>query len=486
MRNRAISLTMAAMLLMAMLASCAEGTASDTNDTPTDTAAWESSETLDGRFAVDDELGSYDFEEYTFRIATCDGRTPHYFIEEAEGDVVNDAVYERNRTVEERFNCQIRVINDSGHRETALVTNSIAAGEDSVDLVCWHVMVLGGYAANDLFMNWYDVPAVNFEKPWWSDSNAEHLTHEGFCPMAIGDLSLSALANTYCVYYNKTRGEDYAIPDVYEVVNNGEWTFDWLVQTAKDIYQDLNGGNEADDDDWYGFVSDCQSNVCTYLWAFDNPIYTREKDELVFSMDIGKAADIAEKLLNSFEVNPGLRLGQPEVYNYGMKMFGEGKALFANGVIGASLGSLRDFEDDYAILPYPKWNDEQEEYYTSVDGSYQVMAVPVTVSDPERVGVITEALCAESYKRVVPAYYDVALKLKGARDEQSIEMLDKIVESRVFDFGFVYDNWKGAAFIMQELMKQRSADFASYWASAESAIMAHYEELIAYFENAGE
>lgn len=62
-------------------------------------------------------------------------------------------------------------------------------------------------------------------------------------------------------------------------------------------------------------------------------------------------------------------------------------------------------------------------------------------------------------------------------------MLDKIVESRVFDFGFIYDNWLGAAFTMQELMLQQSADFASYWASRESAVKAHYDSVIEYFAN---
>jgi len=118
-----------------------------------------------------------------------------------------------------------------------------------------------------------------------------------------------------------------------------------------------------------------------------------------------------------------------------------------------------------------------------VDGSHQVMAVPITVSNTELIGVITEALCAESYKKVVPAYYDVALKFKGTRDEESIAMLDMIVNSRVFDFGYVYDAWSGAAFIIQNLVDQNNPNVASYWAKYEKSIMKHYESVIEYFEN---
>lgn len=478
-------MSLAVLLLIAQLAACGEGvTSTDTTAAGGDSTA--PAETTDGpvdRNAIDDELGDYDFDGYEFRIATCNGNTKYYYMEESTGDVVNDAVYKRNRTVEERFNCKITVINDSGHRETGIFTNSIAANEDAIDLICWQAMVFGGFVTTGYFMNWYDLPKVNFDKPWWSESNINHLTYGEFCPVAIGDFALSALTNTYCVFYNKNRGLDYQIPDMYEVVNNGEWTFDYLINTTKDVFEDLNGNNEADEEDFFGFISDTQSNVCTYLWAFDNPIYTRNGDELVFSLDLEKTASIAEKLLNAFTVNDGIYLGKAGAFGHGSERFSASKALFANGCIGDALSRMRDLDDDYAILPYPKWDENQKDYYTMVDGGHQVMAVPVTVSDTEKVGVIIEALCAESYKTVVPAYYDVALKLKGTRDDESIEMLDKIVDSRVFDFGFIYDNWLGAAFIMQELMLKKTSDFASYWASKESSIMAHYEKVIEYFAN---
>ncbi len=481
MKNRIVSLMLAAMMFIAALSSCGERTPADTARASDDTAAPESTEVLDERLAADDELGSYDFDAYTFRIVTSDNHTKHYFVEESDGDVVNDALFKRNQTVEERFNCEIRVISDTGFRETAIFTNSIAAAEDAVDLICWQAIGLGGYVTGDLFMNWYDIPGVNFEKPWWSDSNIEHLTFGDYCPIAIGDLMLSALGGTYCVYYNKTRGLDYGIPDMYEVVNDGKWTFDYLIAAAKDICKDLNGNSSADEGDYFGFASDTYSNINAYMWAFDNPIYTKDKEELVFSLNVEKSAAIAEKLVNAFTVNPGFSVGPMDVFNYGIDLFARRQALFANGCIGHSLSKLRDLEDDYAILPYPKWDENQEDYYTMVDGSHQVMAVPVTVSDPEKIGVIVEALCAESYKQVVPAYYDVALKLKGARDDESIEMLDRIVASRVFDFGYIYDNWQGASFILQELVWSRSADFASLWASRESAIRAHYDSVIDYF-----
>lgn len=485
MRKTTFSRNAAVLLLISLLASCGESTAS------VDTTAVSGGETTEpavetdtpeGRLGIDDELGEYDFGGYEFRIVTSDNNTKFYYLEETTGDVVDDAIYARNRTVEERFNCKIKVISDTGHRETDIITTTVAAGEDAIDLICWMVIVLGGNVTNDYFMNWYDIPKINFDKPWWSASNVEHLTYGDYCPIAIGDFVVSAFSHTYCMFYNKTKGLDYNIPDVYETVNNGDWTFDYVINTAKDIYQDLNGNNAIDDADFFGLTSDNGSNANAYMWSFNNPIYKKNKDILEFSMNVEKTASIAEKLLNTFTVNSGFRFGAAGKFDYGVDMFALSRSVFGNGLIHHSLTKLRDLDDDYAILPYPKWDENQKEYHSMVDGSHQVMAVPVTVSDAERVGVITEALCAESYKTVVPAYYDVALKMKGTRDDESIEMLDKILASRIFDFGYIYDNWKGASFVMERLVKQNTSDFASYWASNESAIMAHYNSVIKYFE----
>ena len=111
-------------------------------------------------------------------------------------------------------------------------------------------------------------------------------------------------------------------------------------------------------------------------------------------------------------------------------------------------------------------------------------AVPKTVSDPEFVGIITEALNAESYKAVFPAYYEVALKTKYTHDDESVKMLDYIVDHRVFDFGYVYDNFKGFSFYFQYLIGgEASSDFESYYAANSSASIAQYQTVLDYYED---
>ena len=99
-----------------------------------------------------------------------------------------------------------------------------------------------------------------------------------------------------------------------------------------------------------------------------------------------------------------------------------------------TLTSLGDMEGDYGILPYPKLNEEQDRYYCYL-GSSEI-ALPLSCSsDLERVCVIKEALAVESLNHVYPAYYDNALKNRYIRDEESLRMLELVVNSVVLDLG---------------------------------------------------
>ena len=88
--------------------------------------------------------------------------------------------------------------------------------------------------------------------------------------------------------------------------------------------------------------------------------------------------------------------------------------------------------------------------------------MPATVQDTEYVGIITEALAAESWKKVIPKIYDVALKVRGARDEQSLTVIDMIANSAILDFGFVFGEYSGMGFTLSNLMERKSNNFLYY------------------------
>ena len=81
-------------------------------------------------------------------------------------------------------------------------------------------------------------------------------------------------------------------------------------------------------------------------------------------------------------------------------------------------------------------------------------------------GVVAENLAAYSYKTVVPAFYDVALKTKYARDVESSDMIDIIREGATFNFGTVNSiHCANCGHIYRNLVQGSNPNIASYVAS---------------------
>ncbi|MCL2518128.1 MAG: hypothetical protein FWF15_06145 [Oscillospiraceae bacterium] len=449
----------------------------------------ENLDSLAARQLVKDGLPDKDFGGDRFAIVTQTRMLDDVYIETEMGDVILDAVYARNRAVEERFNVVISAIDGIYTENNAFVSKNVLAGDDAFDLMLGQAVATSELVMKDMMLDWYLLPYVNFAQPWWARSTVDDLTYCGKAYIAIGDFSLSAMYATYCVYYDKVVAENYGITDVYEIVNAGKWTIDKLSELTKDVYQDLNGDGVKDIKDYYGFSTDPSSNLNAYLWAFDNPVMRKDGDgipTLVIKTD--KIESIVEKIRAICYQNQGSFVDnnyKGEWNNYqglSRDLFRDETVMFANGYLMMSVADFRNVTNEYGIIPYPKWDEAQERYLTMSDGFHGILAVPKTVSDSEKIGVVTEALCAESWKGVMPKYYDVALKVKGARDEESIAMIDMIMEGRVFDFGYIYDCWKGMSFAFERILRDGKTGFETYYASNEQAVLKHYNSVLEYFE----
>lgn len=122
------------------------------------------------------------------------------------------------------------------------------------------------------------------------------------------------------------------------------------------------------------------------------------------------------------------------------KAFIEGRELFYMcGLI--NVPSFRNMEDDFGILPVPKMSADQDRYYHTVSvANMSVLALPLNVENVEDLGIVIEAMGKYSREYVTPAYYDIQLKYRDTRDNESSEMLDLIFSSRTFDIGAAF-NW---------------------------------------------
>jgi hypothetical protein len=449
----------------------------------------DNTDTLEARKSVSDNLPADDFGGSPYIIVTDTYQEVFYHSAEINGDVINDAIYSRNAGIEERFNTDIDILAFPYPTAMDFMSKGVLSGEDSFTLCAMQSIMAGALVLNDLFINWLDIPHIDFGMPWWSNSTTEHL--ECYGTFAVGDLALGAMTNTYCMFYDKVQAENYNIGNLYPVISGGGWTIEKLSNIVKGVYADLNGNGEADIDDYYGLTTPMRSDVNAYLWSFDNPIFRRSASgEMNYVYKTEKLSNIIETLLDFCYNNPGVYAAasysnpNETIQEMSRDLFRTGHSLFANGYIEMAVTHFRDIENEYGIIPYPKWDEAQAHYLTMADGNFAGLSIPKTVVDTQMAGIVTEGLCAETWKTVYPAYYDVALKVKFVRDAESVAMLDLIIDGRVFDFGYVYDNWKGVAFDLQHIIQSNNADFESYYAAKEAAVTKYYDEVTEYFMNA--
>ncbi len=480
-----------ALLLLASLAvsSCGDGAATDTTDTAaadtTGAVVTEEPTEADLRAQIPDNLPETDMNGYQFRVWTRDRSD---FVEdiaadaEENGEVIDDAIYNRNKAVEERFNMELvqrALVLDNFNAE---LVKTVTSSEDSHDLALGQVTTVPSLCTEGYFLDWYeDLPHVNLESPWYIGNAAESLSVNGHAYAMIGELNLDVLRFTYCMYFNKSIAANYDLENMYTVVAEGRWTLDYLRKLSTEVYSDLNGDGQKSEDDLLCVSGDPYSAVVTYQYAFDNSTYSIGEDKLpTLSLDREKANDIVTKLNDLYWTTPGGYT--EESWSVGGTAWGNGNLLFKTGLFQNAVG-YRDIEAfDFGIIPYPKYDKAQSNYYTMSDGAHGVMTVPITISNPEYTSIILEALNAETYKQVIPAYYDTSLKVKFSRDDESGQILDLLMAGRVFDFGYVY-NIGGICFTIQDLVSKNSnASESAYAGKIKAADKAAQKIIDAYLE----
>lgn len=492
--RKLLTLLLALVLLASSFTACgdassddasAENTPSaDVTNTAEETEPAEEITMIEARRAEEDNLPDKDFEGRNFTVIGTSSTDfqKYILVEEQNGEGVNDAVYARNLAVEERYNAKVAYLDGSDHRTcTTTIATAIQSGDNAFDLIQYHVVSNSGNVLKGYYRNWGDVPYVDFSRPWWSDSTVDDLTINNRCYLAMGDFALSTISKTYCMFYDKDAMVNYQIEDLYDVVKSGRWTLDFLKNLCETVYTDINGDGAADELDYYGLASDQQSNYNTYLWSCDNPIFVKDSNgEHQFVYYSEHLVDVYNSCYDLLNNTTGAYSKMD--HGSGMDLFSKYGTLTCNATLDGALTYLADFEHDYGIIPYPKYDENQAKYKSMVDGSHEAMAVGKNATDLEFIGIMTEVLCAESYKEVLPTYYDVCLKQRYASSQKDAEMMDVCVDARVFDLGYVYDNWNGVAFYFQELLRAETfQDITSYYKGKEKAATKYYEKVIEQF-----
>lgn len=430
-------------------------------------AALEKGDIFAERAVVDDGLDdTLDFGGKTLRVVCHnDGYEMFPAAEDInKGDLIKDAKAARNKVVEDKLNCKIELVYNAGITELqSHVSKTVLSGSDEFDLLVVHVNTSAQMITKNLFLNWYDVPHVDFSKPWWSPTNTTELTYDGKCIFAISDLNATAILCSRVLFFNKALANSWDLGNLYELVLNGDWTYDEFYSRIKDIYTDADGSGDRSTGDFYGAVLDIEKT--DWLTSFNNPVIKKDADGIpAISIKTDKINNIVQAIYDLYRNTNGTWYVAYEDEDSVHKYFVNRQAIFIDTYLNSVCGTLyRNFEDDYGILPAPKWNEYQDNYYIGVYPEHTVSSIPKTAANNlEFIGACAEALSYESWKTLTPTIYEIALKTRYLRDNESKDVLDIVLDNRVFNFGTVYGTG-GLGGVDRMAVRNNNPNFESFY-----------------------
>jgi len=288
-----------------------------------------------------------------------------------------------------------------------------------------------------------ELPYIDINKPYWNRDYYDSLALMGKHFTVMGDITRRSLLCTWIMCFNKDIIEANKLENPYDLVKNGKWTYDKMIEMAKQIGNDLNSdGKMVIMDDMWGINYDGDSlagiyaNVGVRLAELD----AEGVPQLIMDTEINLT-----KLVHIYTTIKDTSYSVDMLFHNGgtgltmTAAFGEERALFLAGA-SQHVEQLRAIDTNFGIIPYPKWDEAQEKYMSSTAGSYHpTIVVPQTNDDLFNTSVVMESLAYWGKELVSPEFYESLLKTKTARDEESSEMIDYIFGNIIYDIGNMYN-----------------------------------------------
>lgn len=478
--KKLLTLLLVSAMLLGTFASCGESTdnADETTPSSADTAVEPEAVEVVEETELTHGLPEKDFggADYVGLIRTS--KLTHFTAEEMTGEALNDAVYERNNTVSEEFGVNIGFVDveDNSGTFNNTVSQSIMAQDAAYDVIApdyWWATEVNGW-----FLNLMEMEHLDLTKPWWCIGWNDAATINNMLPGAVGFYTLDMIQNMNMIFFNKNLydklGYDFQfhLTGLYDTVRSGDWTYDLFTAMARVAATDLNGDGKMTQGDQFGTLSDLQSGRAL-LWSSGLELcYRDDTGALVSTLTTEKNYDIFSTVLAFYQdTNTNLYNGASNA------IFIADQALFLMSAIGNAVG-LRDMESDFGVLPYPKYNPEDESYRNRNFGS-SYFAIPITAKNLEMSAVVLEAQNFYSYRDVRPTYYETILKDKVARDQETAEMLDLVIDTCYIDPFFVYGtNLSYVADKPFNLIVSKSDTYASEMQRLEKPVSKQLDKLI--------
>ena len=489
------------LILSVVLQSCAEekpeessspaASQAETSEASEPSEESSSPEEQEPELGLPDELMFPD-EEVTILVRNGNLYQMEFGTEEIDSSALNSLLIERTQNVEERLGIKLKTIvqqTDSGvYAPTNFnqkVMNAILSGDPGYDVVAFYAYYGVALGSDEYLYNMWDVPYLDFEKPWWNRDYINEMTVNENLYFLVGDACFTSLDFTFAMYFNKELvARYYPEVDLYGIVKKGDWTIDTFRELIKETYDELDGDGVKSDGDFFGMYSATAATPLDALFVSMGGTITEKNSEgipeLVFYSQ--RNIDFFDKMYQFlFETNgvqPGHYTGESGALAH--EKFQKAETIFDVGTLNYS-ESLRDVDFIYGLLPLPKMDTEQENYLTCCTDGCSILAIPNCIDEErlELVGATLELLAYESYKTVTPNYFTKIVKNGYLDSDDDLEMYDILHSGLTYNFGISNSiALKDIQHLVREILDNRSHDFKSAYDAVGPAAEDALEKLL--------
>lgn len=356
-----------------------------------------------------------------------------------DGTVLNDSIYRRNERLSAMYKIHFEQI-ESGKRDCANdAINLINSGDTEFQAMYMGLSDAASMAQKGHLLDITELSNINLEGKWWTQSSnkAWSIGHKQY--FATGAITVVDDQAIRTMFFNKDIITQYNLKTIYDLVEDDEWVFDKFFEYVEIAKKD-NGDGTTTVDDIFGCAAQTTLGFMMTMGSGEM-LASKDADDypiIVASTNADRFINVVDSLTEKIAGNAGIYLGDDEVIR---EIFGNGRSLFYAEVLMHAQTMRQQYDISFGIVPMPKYNAEQENYYQYSTGrNTTVICFPHTVTgeDLDMASFMVEAMAIESVETVTPAYYEICLKGRYADDVESAVMLDIVTASVATDFAEIF------------------------------------------------
>lgn len=485
---RLISIILSVLMLAAIFTGCREnggngGDVTTTSPADSTTATPETQRTHDDNGYLLDSLPdglNFGGEKLTF-LYWNDAPFADFEAETSDDKIIN-AINTRNMTVSDRLGVTFEWIGIPGNtknRESFATTvrGSTETNSGDFDIVSAHSLVGQDLFVQDLLADLNEVNYLDFSKPWWPGQLTEAATVGKKLGFASGDISTNMLWYMTVMFYNVSLAETYGIEDLHDVVLSGKWTLEKMETVIKNTYKDVNASGIKDVGDTFGLYCP-RTTLDSFLFGSGIRVIDHDENGMPkVSDDYGseKTMNLVENLCIMFyDTDDAMTSSE-----YNGTSFAAGDYVLYSNYAHNAANTFKDVAFDMSVLPFPKYDESQENYITTESFSYSIYMIPSDAKNKDMSGAVIEALASSAYRTTTPAIFEMSLKVKYALNNKTSQVYDLIKGNICFDLGRMFgaslDNQTHVAFRNAIANNERS--WAVTYAGLEKVLKAKLVDL---------